>query len=145
MGDNVLGFWPKGDAGWFQAQVFAVKRSVTKGPTYSLYFPEDGEVYKNAPPKHVKIPPKKENWTKLTREEYCEIEFQHDGANSNGPSSTPNPKGKFMATAIGVKGLEVNKYVCKRILKGRFQDKTKYLFDIGYVQRKLFKHFFPIT
>ena len=59
--------------------------------------------------------------------------------------NTPKKKGKFRVLRLG-KGEHVNKYICGFVTgKKTIVDNTEYNFDVGYVQRKLFRHFFPIT
>ena len=135
VGENVLGLWQ--GAGWFRAQIFA-----TSSGKYDLYFPEDGEEYLGAPKKHLKRPKKKENWTKLKREDYLDIVFTHTDVYRNTPTEK---KGKFKALRVG-KGPHTNRYICEYVTgRKTITDNTEYPFDIGYVQKKLFTYFFPLT
>ena len=136
VGDTVIGYWPETNA-WFQAQIFTYSSS----GKYGLYFPEDGAVYTDAPEHHLKRPKKGSNWSKLRRTDFLEIEFEHC---SDYPG-TPKKKGNFVVQKVGT-GVNINKYVCEYVVKrGRKKDTKKYYFDIGYVQKKLIKFFFPLT
>ena len=97
-------------------------------------------MYRDAAEKHLKRPDENDNWAKLKREDYIEMQFTN--TEENGANATP--KGKFQVLRVG-KGQNVNKYICRRVTGRKSKAKTEYPFDIGYVQRKLFKHFFPIT
>jgi hypothetical protein len=89
----------------------------------------------------LKRPKQNENWTKTKREDYLDIEFIH----GDDYQHTPKKKGKFKALRVGI-GSNVNRYICEYVTgKKTIKDNTEYPFDIGYVQKKLFKHFFPIT
>ena len=133
VGDNVLGKWEKD---FYQAQIFAISDG-----KYDLYFPEDGEVVRGAPIEDLKHPKPSENWTKLKRRDYLDTDFMHNDDHQN----TPEKKGKFTTRRLG-KGPNVNLYICEYVTGRKTQkDNKEYLFDIGYVQRKLFKTFFPIT
>ena len=130
LGDNVMSLWTDGKK--YPAQIFGV--NIDKDKTlYNVYFPQDGEVLHGVEQESLSHPQNKSDWSKMTRKQFLEMEFEH----KEHRKGTPTQLGKYKVVDVG-QDENINKYVCETD-----NDDKKYLFDMGYVQCELLLKIFP--
>lgn len=132
FGQNVMCLRPDKSGVFFPGQVFGVNNSL-----YDIYFPQDGKVLRKVTKKMLSLPKQHSKWSKINRQQFLTMgAFDHN----THVKGTPMKTGRFEPMDMGT-GKNVNKYVC--FDKKKYHDDTKYLFDMGYVQKILLKECFP--
>ena len=94
----------------------------------------------------LRRPGETEKWAKINRSDYLNHTFVHRKKHKKGsPDELLNEVlgKKLNVEALGT-GDNINKYMC-RLVGGGKTNKKDYMFDVGYIQRVLFKAFFPLT
>ena len=106
-----------------------------KNGKYDVYFLDDGLTKRGVHPKAIRLPRGKPKWARIRRKDLINMEFDHiDPTYPN----TPTQQGRYKVLKLG-EGRHMNKYLCtaKGLPAGLY-------FDVGYVQKRLIKHIFPI-